>query len=268
MWFILVAAILIGLLAAWRMAFVLGYAPSDPTTRMVNPEERQAASTSALPEPATARPTAPISSRGSRPGAAAPLPEPDADPDPAPKPAVGEGHRPALVVEVERQGREIVLRGTTNMTVEGGSVRARVYRIYRTADGDGSTGRAYLDRQPVPLVFEERLSADDSIWQASGRDRAGTPDPDKVMVELEFIGPRADPGPVPGLTVTGLSGDDRRLYRVVRTVPLPLDGTSPVGDGRASGSLETETMPVRSTGSGTGARARETVVTIEPLRSE
>lgn len=152
---------------------------------------------------------------------------------PAPRevPPFGEGEKPVFILETERQGQVINVRGTTNLAVDGNGIQVSLFRDYKEEKAKGRQ-RASLATRNLSLWFEGRFPVDERKWFQARADRAQKypavfpgieeVDREKVQVEIIFTAKRRDVGPVPGLTVYPIPGTDKQVYRIIRPLVVPV----------------------------------------------
>jgi len=152
-------------------------------------------------------------------------------PPPQEVPPFSPQQKPVFILETERQGRVVNVRGTTNLAVEGNGVQVSLFRVYREAKAYQDQ-RASLATRNLSLWFEGRFPVEDGPWFKAWAERAkaypevfpglASLDGERVYVEVIFTAGKSDLGPVPGLTVYPLPGTDKQIYRIIRPVKLPL----------------------------------------------
>ncbi len=165
-------------------------------------------------------------------------------PPPGVVPPFARDEKPVFILETERQGRVVTVRGTTNLAVEGNGVQVSLFRLF-TEKGAEENRRADMDRRNVSLWFEGRFPVDDADWLKARLDQArahpevfpavASVDKSRVFVEVLFTAKRAEVGPVPGLSVHPIPGTDKQVYRIVRPIQMPLDREAEVILARATG---------------------------------
>lgn len=152
-------------------------------------------------------------------------------PPPGAVPAFDPGQKPAFVLETELQGRTVAVRGRTNLAVDGNGVQISLFRVFKET-GSGEAKRASLETRNLPLRFAGSFQVDDREWlRARQENEQQNPavfpalsylDRERVQVEVLLTGTRKDLGPVPGLTVYPIPGTDKQVYRIIRSVSLPI----------------------------------------------
>ena len=157
-------------------------------------------------------------------------------PPPSAVPPFERGEKPVFVLETELQGETVAVRGRTNLAVDGNGVQVSLFRVFKEAN-DGEARRASLETRSLPLSFEGSFKVDDQKWlrarQENERENPGVfpalsyLDRERVQVEVLFTGTRKDLGPVPGMTVYPIPGTDKQVYRIIRSVSLPITRPAP-----------------------------------------
>ena len=152
-------------------------------------------------------------------------------PPPQAVPPFKRGEKAVFILETVRQGRTIAVRGTTNLPVEGNGVQVSLFRLFREGESREAK-RASLDSRNLSLWFEGKFPVDDGQWLRSRRENEKAQplifpamsylDEESVQVEVLFTGAKKDLGPVPGLTVYPIPGTDKQVYRIIRSVNLPV----------------------------------------------
>ena len=152
-------------------------------------------------------------------------------PPPQAIPPFGRDEKPIFILETERKGRIISVRGTTNLPVEGNGVQVNLFRVFREGKSE-EVKRAALDTRNLPLRFEGEFPVRDEEWlsarRENERDYPGIfpalhfMDEEKIQVEILFTGAVKNLGPVPGLTVYPIPGTGKQVYRIVRSIDLPV----------------------------------------------
>lgn len=173
-------------------------------------------------------------------------------PPPGVVPPFSQQDKPLFILETERLGRVVTVRGTTNLAIEGNGVQVSLFRVYKE-EGASDTNRAEMDRRNLGLWFEGRFPVDDRAWllnrlQQHQTNAAVFPkltemDGRKVYVEILFTANRADVGTVPGLTTHPIPGTDKQVYRIVRPVQLPLTKPAQGLLAKVSGRITPEPPP-------------------------
>jgi len=201
-------------------------------------------------------------------------------PPPQVVPPFSAEERPVFILETERQGQVINVRGTTNLAVEGNGIQVSLFRIFREADEAGDK-RASLAARNLALWFEGRFQVDDEAWLTARARQVGAYagvfpaveflDRERVYVEVLFTASREEVGPVPGLTVHPIPGSEKQVYRIIRPVNLPL-GEAGLSASAAKPGPSPQTPPsagprVREdeAGAGSGSNLSRTEVKIIPL---
>ncbi len=152
--------------------------------------------------------------------------------------------KPIVVLETERKGRVVTVRGTTNLAVEGNGVQVSLFRVFREAGADKDR-RAGMAARDLSLWFEGRFPVEDGPWFKTWAERTeaypgvfrriASVDRERIYIEVLFTAKKADVGGVPGLSVYPIPGTDKQVYRIVRPILLSLDKEAEAIVAQASG---------------------------------
>ena len=165
---------------------------------------------------------------------------------PAPQaiPPFAVDEKPVFILETERKGRVITVRGTTNLAVQGNGIQVSLFRIFREVGAEADK-RAELAQRRLSLWYEGRFPVEDESWfeawaaqvqaQPEVYPAIASLDKEHVFIDVLFTAERAEVEDVPGLSVYPIPGTDLQVYRIIRPINLALDAAAEVILARAEG---------------------------------
>jgi len=165
---------------------------------------------------------------------------------PAPQaiPPFAQDEKPVFILETERKGRVITVRGTTNLAVQGNGVLVSLFRIFREAGAEADK-RAELAQRHLSLWYEGRFPVEDEPWFEAWAARVqaqpdvyptiASLDKERVFIDVLFTAERAEVEDVPGLSVYPIPGTNLQVYRIIRPINLAMDPAAEIILARAEG---------------------------------